>query len=87
MISVEEALARVLALADRVPEETVPLALASGRAMTRPAIAGRDRAELVAILLAFRADQRPGTIMGRIARGYTPDEIAAMAEQFSRVAP
>jgi sulfide dehydrogenase cytochrome subunit len=51
------------------------------------AIAGRDKAELVAIMLAFRADQRPGTIMGRIARGYTEAEIAAMAEHFARQAP
>ena len=43
MISVEEALARVLALADRLPEETVPLARASGRSMTRPAAAARDQ--------------------------------------------
>ena len=49
------------------------------------AIAGRDRAELVAIMLAFRANERPGTIMGRIARGYTEAEIAAVAEHFSRI--
>ncbi|WP_198372381.1 c-type cytochrome, partial [Roseomonas rosulenta] len=49
------------------------------------AIAGRDRAELVAIMLAFRADERPGTIMGRVARGYTEAEIAAVAEHFSRI--
>ena len=50
-------------------------------------IAGRDRAEMVAIMLAFRANERPGTIMGRIARGYTEAEIAAVAEHFSKVAP
>jgi sulfide dehydrogenase cytochrome subunit len=49
------------------------------------AIAGRDRAELTAIMLAFRANERPGTIMGRIARGYTEAEIAAMADHFSRI--
>jgi sulfide dehydrogenase cytochrome subunit len=49
------------------------------------AIAGRDRAELVAIMLAFRANERPGTIMGRIARGYTEAEIAAVADHFSRI--
>ncbi len=48
-------------------------------------IAGRDRAELVAIMTAFRANERPGTIMGRIARGYTDAEIAAVAEHFSRI--
>lgn len=48
------------------------------------ALAGRDRAELVAIMTAFRANERPGTIMGRIARGYTDAEIAAVAEHFAR---
>lgn len=49
------------------------------------AIAGRDRAELVAIVKAFRANERAGTIMGRIARGYTDAEIEAAAEHFSRI--
>ncbi len=43
MIPVEEALARVLALAAPLPEEEVPLARAAGRSMTRPAHAARDQ--------------------------------------------
>ena len=49
-----------------------------------PGLAGRDAGELRALMLAFRANERPGTIMGRIARGYTEDEIAATAEHFAR---
>lgn len=49
------------------------------------ALAGRDRAELISAMLAFRANERPGTIMGRIARGYTDAEIAAVADHFSRI--
>lgn len=49
------------------------------------AIAGRDRAELVAIVKAFRANERAGTIMGRIARGYTDAEIETAADHFSRI--
>ncbi|WP_424812307.1 c-type cytochrome [Roseococcus sp. YIM B11640] len=49
-----------------------------------PALAGRDAAELTALMAAFRANERPATIMGRIARGYTPAELAAVAEHFSR---
>jgi sulfide dehydrogenase cytochrome subunit len=49
-----------------------------------PAIAGRDAAELRAAMLAFRANERQATIMGRIARGYTDAEIAAVAEHFAR---
>lgn len=76
MISVEEALARVLALADRMPEETVPLALASGRAMTRPAIAGRDQPPFAAAAMdgyALAGPARPGDrfcVIGVAAAGH-----------------
>lgn len=50
-----------------------------------PGLAGRDRAELVALMAAFRANERPATIMGRIARGYTEAEIAAAADHFARL--
>ena len=50
-----------------------------------PALAGRDAAELRASMAAFRANERPATIMGRVARGYTEAEVAAMAEHFARL--
>ncbi len=43
MISVEEALARCLALATPLPAETVPLAATAGRWMATPAVATRDQ--------------------------------------------
>jgi len=46
-------------------------------------IAGRPAAETEALMRAFRANERPGTIMGRIARGYTDAEIAAAAAYFA----
>ena len=49
-----------------------------------PAIAGRDAAELRAIMAQCRANERPATIMGRVARGYTDAEIAAMADHFAQ---
>jgi sulfide dehydrogenase cytochrome subunit len=49
-----------------------------------PGLAGRDRAELIAQMNAFRANERPATIMGRVARGYTEAEIIASAEYFAR---
>ncbi len=49
-----------------------------------PGLAGRDRAELIAQMNAFRANERPATIMGRLARGYTEAEIIASAEYFAR---
>lgn len=48
------------------------------------ALAGRDANELAAAMRAFRANERPGTIMGRIARGYTDAEIAAIAAYFAQ---
>ncbi|WP_431284811.1 c-type cytochrome [Humitalea sp. 24SJ18S-53] len=48
-----------------------------------PALAGRPQAELVALMTAFRANERPATIMGRVARGYTDPEIAAAAAHFA----
>jgi len=46
-------------------------------------LAGRDRAELAGLMRAFRANERPGTIMGRISRGYTDAEIDAVAAHFA----
>lgn len=47
------------------------------------AINGRDPQDLARIMQAFRADERPATIMGRIARGYTEAEIATVATYFA----
>jgi sulfide dehydrogenase cytochrome subunit len=48
-----------------------------------PPIAGRPAIEIVGTMKAFAANERPGTIMGRIARGYTEADIAAIAAYFA----
>ncbi|MFC7543045.1 YeeE/YedE thiosulfate transporter family protein [Siccirubricoccus deserti] len=48
-------------------------------------LSGRDAGELEAILRAYRANERPGTIMPRIARGYTDAEITAVAAYFAAI--
>jgi cytochrome c553 len=48
-------------------------------------LAGRDAAELEALLHAYRTDARQGTIMNRIARGYTDAELAAVSAFFAAV--
>lgn len=48
-----------------------------------PPIAGYGRDALVASFEAYAKDERPGTIMNRISRGYTDAEIAALADYFS----
>ena len=44
-----------------------------------PSIHGREPAEIIAALHAFRSGERPSTVMGRIAKGFSDDEIRAIA--------
>jgi len=52
-----------------------------------PALAGRPKADIEAAMLAFRKNERPNSIMGRIARGYTDAEITAVAAWFAAQKP
>jgi cytochrome subunit of sulfide dehydrogenase len=52
-----------------------------------PAIAGLEAQGLASALLAFRGNERPGTIMNRVARGYSDAEIAAVAAYFAAQKP
>jgi cytochrome c553 len=38
----------------------------------------------VALMRTFSANERPATIMGRISRGYTPEQIALLAAHYAR---
>jgi len=49
-----------------------------------PGLTGRSADELRTLMIAFRANERPGTIMGRIARGYSDAEIVAASQHFAR---
>ena len=49
-----------------------------------PGLAGRSRDELVGMMAQFKSGQRPATVMHQIAKGYSDEEIAAMADYFSR---
>lgn len=50
-----------------------------------PSLQGYPKEVIVSALDAFRADSRPATIMGHIAKGYTDEEIEALGEFFSRI--
>jgi cytochrome c553 len=50
-----------------------------------PMLAGYPRDAMVATMQAFRSGQRPATIMHQLAKGYTDDQIALLAEHFSRL--
>lgn len=60
-----------------------------GRLVTAiPPIAGRPEAVLHAQLVAFKKDQMPGaTVMPRLAKGFTDEELAALARYFSELPP
>jgi cytochrome c553 len=40
-----------------------------------PKINGRNADELFGAMVAFRSGQKPSTVMGRIAKGYTDEEM------------
>jgi cytochrome c553 len=72
--------------------ESVPLAaqgcvgchgVRGSGSLPTPGIAGRPASEIIGAMKAFGANERPGTIMGRIARGYTEAEITAIAAYFA----
>lgn len=50
-----------------------------------PSIAGRDKEFLLETLKAYKAGTKPATIMNQLAKGYTDEEIAVLADYFSRV--
>jgi cytochrome c553 len=45
-----------------------------------PRLAGRNAEDIVAAMAAFRAGQKPATVMDRIAKGFTDAEIRAIAD-------
>ncbi len=48
-----------------------------------PTIAGKSEDFIIQKLKAFRSDELEATIMNRIAKGFTDEEIAALAKFFS----
>jgi cytochrome subunit of sulfide dehydrogenase len=48
-----------------------------------PRLAGLDTNAVVAAMQAYRGGQRPATVMGRIAKGFSDDEIKAIAAWFA----
>jgi sulfide dehydrogenase cytochrome subunit len=48
-----------------------------------PRLSGMDRAAIAKAMQDFRSGQRAGTVMDRIAKGFTDDEIQAIAAWFA----
>lgn len=51
-----------------------------------PGLAGRNRAQLVQQLQAFKAGNYPATVMHQLAKGYTDAQIEQIAAYFASVA-
>lgn len=50
-------------------------------------LAGMKESTFTKAMLDFRSGARPSTLMGHIARGYSDEQIKAMAEFFAKVKP
>lgn len=50
-----------------------------------PSIAGKTAAQMSTSLKAFKADQVMGTIMNRLAKGYTDAELDALAAYYANL--
>ena len=48
-----------------------------------PRLVGRSAAEIKAAMQEFRAGQKPASVMDRIAKGFSDDEIAAIAAWYA----
>lgn len=48
-----------------------------------PPLAGRPAADIVAQMQAFKAGQKPATVMDRIAKGFTDAEVRAIADWYA----
>jgi cytochrome c553 len=44
-----------------------------------PPLQGQNQADIVVAMRAFRSGERPSTVMGRIAKGFSDEEIRAIA--------
>ena len=49
-----------------------------------PPLAGRPAADITSQMIAFRSGQRPGTIMDRIAKGFSDEEIRAISAWYEQ---
>ncbi len=49
-----------------------------------PTIAGMDSEDFVDAMIEYKSGERPSTIMGRLAKGYTEDQFQMMADYFAK---
>ncbi len=49
-----------------------------------PSLAGQSKEAIVGAMQKFKSGERPATVMGRLAKGYSDADFAAMGEFFSK---
>jgi cytochrome subunit of sulfide dehydrogenase len=49
-----------------------------------PSLAGQSKEAIVDAMKKFKSGERPATVMGRLAKGYSDADIAALGEFFSK---
>jgi len=52
--------------------------------LTMPTLASHSKASIVDAMKKFKTGERPSTVMGRLAKGYSDADFAAMGDFFSR---
>lgn len=52
-----------------------------------PALAGQSKVAIVESMQGFKSGERPSSVMGRLAKGYTDADFEAMGEFFSKQKP
>lgn len=50
-----------------------------------PSIGGEDAEELYEMMKEFKSGEEEGTIMNRIAKGYSDESLRAVAEYYSKI--
>jgi sulfide dehydrogenase cytochrome subunit len=61
--------------------------LGASAGASMPNLAGQSKKAFIDSMKAFKSGERPSTIMGRLAKGYSDAEIATMADYFSKQKP
>lgn len=52
-----------------------------------PSLAGQNKVATVEAMKAFKSGERPSSVMGRLAKGYSDAEIEAMGDYFAKQKP
>ncbi|MGB9354459.1 MAG: c-type cytochrome, partial [Azonexus sp.] len=52
--------------------------------LTMPSLASQSKTAIVDAMKKFKSGERPSTVMGRLAKGYSDADIEKMAEFFSK---